>query len=53
MVTAPIICCPWPTSGIAGHWSNAPEEWLTPNDHNSPQTELEVLRYLEITRVGR
>jgi hypothetical protein len=51
VVTAPIIWCPWPTSGIAGHWSNAPQEWLTPNDHNSPQTGSSELTNERIKRM--
>ena len=37
VVTAPVIWWPASTSGIAGHRSNAPQGWLTPNDHTSPK----------------
>jgi hypothetical protein len=37
VVTAPTIWWPLSTSGIAGHRSNAPQGWLTPNDHTSPK----------------
>ena len=35
------------TSGIAGHRSKAPQGWLTPNDHTSPKSDLQFLRYLK------
>ena len=37
VVTAPVTWWRWSTTGIAGHRSNAPQGWLTPNDHTSPK----------------